>query len=471
MSINPLASQPAGELSTAPSLEELLSVRPQEHAAHPANDGHVQPPLHPAKPPVMASTPSARVNLLLISTRGPANALLQAWMERVLDGQRPHVTHDLDQAADQVRLLQPQAILIEFDPDALDNAGALATQLQALYPGIPRMAVSRALYPQCMLAALRAGVQDFLDIDGPIDASQQIVRDLLARPLQLPQTQAQPAPQTAIVSARAGLGCSVLAAHLAWYLQQRLAPQPAPAANTADDESLASLLIELGSPGGDCAIYLNMPGEFSFADAVHQQRRLDRRMAQSALARHESGLRLLPQPRHTQPPASGDVHALLMRLGQYFSHIVLDLGADTPQPLMADLLPSASEIWVLCDQNVVSVVWTMELLRQIDALGIARERLRLIVNRHDSRLALDAQQIARQLQLPLLATLPERRRELADAVNHGKLLAPRQKRDPYVQAIEKLVAVLLADHHPTAAQHTISSSGPLSGLLQRIRKH
>ncbi|WP_157667535.1 AAA family ATPase [Comamonas serinivorans] len=439
--------------AAAPSLEELLAVRASDAAA-----------VHHAAPQTGGASP-AKARLLLALTGVSSDALLLAWAQRVLDGQLPHAARAED-VAEQVRLLQPQAILIEFDLHTLDTAVALATQLQAQYPEVVRVAVSRAQHPQCMLAALRAGVHDFLDIDEAIATSQQIVQGLLSRPQ---HTEAEPhhspAPQLAILSARAGLGCSVLAAHLAWYLQQALA-------GPAGDDVLAGLLVELGGSGGsggDCAIYLNTPGEFSFTDAVAQQRRLDRRMAQTALARHDSGLRLLPQPRQVPTLPPGEVRALMARLGQYFKHIVLDLGAHTPAPLLADLLPDASEIWVVCDQNVVSVVWTMALLSQLEALQIPRDRLRLIVNRHDSRLALDAQQIASRLQLPLLATLPERRRELADAVNHGKLLAPKQKGDPYVQAIEKLVALLVHGHHPDAPPHR-TPAGPLTQLFQRIRR-
>jgi pilus assembly protein CpaE len=258
----------------------------------------------------------------------------------------------------------------------------------------------------------------------------------------------------------------VLAAHLAWYLQQALADARP---GSDDAQALACLLVELGGSSGDCAIYLNTPGEFSFTDAVTQQRRLDRRMAQTALARHDSGLRLLPQPRQVHVPPPGEARALMTRLGQYFSHVVLDLGSNTPPTLMADMLADASDIWVVCDQNVVSVVWTMAMLSQLEAMQIGRDRLRLIVNRHDKRLAMDAQQIASRLQLPLLATLPERRRELSDALNHGKLLAPGQKGDPYVQAIEKLATLLLQEHHPAAHQRQ-APAGPLAQLLQRIRR-
>lgn len=61
-------------------------------------------------------------------------------------------------------------------------------------------------------------------------------------------------------------------------------------------------------------------------------------MALSALARHESGLRLLTQARQSAPAASTEVGALLKRLSQYFRHIVLDLGATRSPQLVKDVL-------------------------------------------------------------------------------------------------------------------------------------
>lgn len=468
MSKLPAAGAGTPSLAMPATLEDLLALRPPQ--AQPWTAPAQEPrPVQDGASPIAPDT-----SLLFLHAAPPDSLAAQAWVQRLLEGARLQLAHLQEpDALEQIQGHQPQAVLIHFAPGTLPAATALAARLQITHPQLPRVAVGQARDAESMLAALRAGVQDFLDIDSPIDTSQQVMRDLLARAQRLPALpQHAPAPQTAIISARAGLGCSVLAAHLAWYLQQCLAGarHGGAAAPAGDAEALDCLLIELGSPGGDCAIYLNTPGEFSFSDAVAQQRRLDQRMAQTALARHESGLRLLPQPRQVQAQAYRDARALLKRLDQYFSHIVLDLGSDTPPQLMAEILPAASEIWVLCDQNVVSVVWTMELLHQIESLQIERERLRLIVNRHDSHLALDAEQVARQLQLPLLATLPERRRELADAVNHGKLLSPRQKGDPYVQALDKLIALLLKEHHPGAAQHHATPTGLLAPLLQRIRR-
>ena len=150
---------------------------------------------------------------------------------------------------------------------------------------------------------------------------------------------------------------------------------------------------------------------------------------------------------------------------------MLDLGAAASLQLTLELLPSASDIWILCDQSVASVVWTTELLQQLEAHQIDRDRLQLVVSRHDPRLELSAQQMSKQLQLPLLGVIPERRRELAQVVNLGALLPLQPKREPYVQALDGLLRQLLATHHPAAAPYALVPASPWSGWLQRLKKH
>ncbi len=509
MTNEPLAQQPSGSPSGAPSLADLLARPAPSPVADPsdfqgcaneveADNIHKLPtadnaalrsksavtlqlasrmnaPLtQEAVAPAQAhQTPAERIPLLVVHAASAPAGLLQNWLLRVLEGGHPFVARGRQSVAEQVQYLQPQAVLIQFEPTELDTAVELAAQLQAQFPHLPRVAIGHSKDSSTMFAALRAGVQDFLDLDGSLEAAQFTVQQLLQRaPVSAPD---QPrAPLTAIVSARAGLGCSLLTSHLSWHLQQRLSPsstQKMASAANAEDLSLEALLIELGNSGGDCAIYLNTPGDFGFLDAVSHQRRLDKRMAHSALSRHASGLRLLTMARQGRVPLTSDVEALLKRLSQYFRHVLVDLGATTTAQLQLDVLNSANDIWLVCDQSVSSVVWSTELLKRLDAAKIPRERVQLIVNRHDSRLDLAAAQIAQQLQLPLLEVIPERRRELAHAVNQGGLLPATQKREPYVQAIDKLVATLLAQHHPELASQEVTTTGPLHKLLQRIRRN
>jgi len=487
-------------LATPATLEALLSLRsPASGSAEPASattttgtqaGSEIAVPLatpSSAAHPLPLALPEAtaiglppfadgQTQLLFVHAGSQESVLAQAWLQRMLASTQLHTARFQDGPAEQALQLMPHVVLVDFDPTSIDMAAQLVAQMRIASPHLPLIAVGRTKHPQCMLAALRAGVQDFLDVDGSLLAAQQTLQDLLRRspPVQSTGTRA---PLTAILSARAGLGSSLLASHLAWYLQQHL--HTVEQAKAGDNRTeLDGLLIDLGHPNGDCPMYLNTQGEFDFLEAVNNLRRFDRRLASSGLARHASGLRLLSLPRQSgllRDVSYANADALLQRLRQYFRHVVADLGAVSQTQLAMRVVRRASHIWVLCDQSVASVVSTTELLQQLGELQIERERLQLIVCRHDSRLELDAQQIAHQLGLPLLAVIPERRRELAQAVNQGQLLSPQQRREPYVQAVEKLATHLLAAHHPEAIPHGTRPAGArpaslLASLIQRLRR-
>ncbi len=461
------------------SLETLLGLRSPSLSSQlqpvPATNAPQAPPspqLPPAQPQPADGDAEPAVELLFIHAGTAESTIAQSWLQRMLDGSRLHLARFQDPIAEQVQRYMPHAVLVHFDPLATDEAAHLASQLHVSHPHLPCVAVGRTKYPQCMLSALRAGVQDFLDVDGPVLAAQQTVRDLLRRMPPPAAAAAASAPLTAILSARAGIGTSLLASHLAWYLQKRLhgiIQNKEISASEISTETLDGLLIDLGNPSGDCALYLGTLGDFDFIEAVNNLRRFDRRLACTGLARHGSGLRLLTLPRQSgrlRDVSYADVDALLQRLRQYFRHIVADLGAVVPTHLAMRVALRASQVWVVCDQSVASVVSTSELLRQLDEQKIERERMQLIVSRHDSQLELDAQQIARQLHLPLLATIPERRRELAQAVNQGQLLPSRLQREPYVQAVDKLATLLMATlhHNHVPSTGTGTAAAPARGL-------
>ena len=472
---DPASPAPATSPASPTSLETLLGLRntqplssqlqPAPSATQPKAPLPDLPDLPAgARPP--APDGDLQADLLFIHAGTQESTLAQAWMQRMLDGARLHVARLNDDIAEQVQRYMPHAVFVHFDPLSTDEAAHLASQLHVSHPHLPCVAVGRTKYPQCMLSALRAGVQDFLDVDGPIQAAQQTVRDLIKRaPASI--SNAPSAPLTAIVSARAGIGSSLLASHLAWYLQKRLhgiIHNKEISQSEISNEALDGLIIDLGSPSGDCALYMGTLGDFDFQEAVSNLRRFDRRLASTGLARHESGLRMLSLPRQSsrlREVSYADVDALLQRLRQYFRHIVADLGAVASTHLAMRVALRASQVWVVCDQSVASVVSTTELLRQLDEQKIDRERMQLIVSRHDRQLELDAEQIARQLQLPLLATIPERRRELAQAVNQGQLLPSRLQREPYVQAVDKLATLLMTTLHQN---HAATAPAPARGL-------
>lgn len=366
---------------------------------------------------------------------------------------------------DHVQLHQPYAVVLHFTSDASESAAKFVKELQQRLPHMPIFALGSGGDSQAMLAALRAGVKDFLDLDAQDAELQHILRELLTSKVVIPIPEhADNAPLIALLSARAGLGCSLLSTHLAFYVQQLLAKQlrlNGKSKGLPSQEPLTTLLLDIGAPAGDCALYLDVMSEFGFVDAVQSLRRFDKKLASAGLAPHTSGLRLLSLSRQVNRLGEvtyNDVELLVQRLRQYFEFIIADLGGIGHTNISMRVAKMASKVWVVCDQSLAGVVSTMELLRHFETQKIAREKVELIVCRHDASIELSAQHIAEKLQLPLLLTVPERRVELLQAINQGQLLSAQQRRDPYVQALQKLVDKLIADV-PVAGQQRTSVLG------------
>jgi pilus assembly protein CpaE len=198
-------------------------------------------------------------------------------------------------------------------------------------------------------------------------------------------------------------------------------------------------------PAGDGTLLLNTRSEFNFVEAVRNLRRFDQTFVHTALSRHASGLALSSLPTNLadmrEVSYSSSV-SLVNRLRAFFDQQIIDLGGFSNSEFIAHVVQSADETWLLCDQGVASIVSAVGVLDSLREEGVDIANVRLIVNKFEPDLGLTAGQIAQRLDIPLLATLPERRVPLGQAVNQGQLLIDQAPRDPYVRALEPLVTKL-----------------------------
>lgn len=346
-----------------------------------------------------------------------------------------------------------QLILLDYSTDSAAASTALARQLTALAPGLPLFGVgsTAADHAAGVLAALRAGVLDFFDMD----AGDEEIRTLLEHALHLPVTPratAAPAPRkrgqlVLLLGVRPGVGTSTLAAHLGVLTMPPAAPQrragdsgePAPA-----EAAPKALLLDLGQPAGDAELYLGLGSDFHYADALRNAGRIDATLLRTALSRHPSQLAVLSQGTEVPlpPPDAAEAGVLVERLRDHVELMLCDLGGLPARLVPAALLREADEIWLVADQGIASVVSLDTCLRELERAGVRDHRLSLVVNRHDGDCGIGAEQIARRFNLPLLATLPERSRALRASANQGLLLHQVAPRDPYVRALAPLLARL-----------------------------
>ena len=407
-------------------------------------------------------TERASVEHFVFASSDPNNV---RWLADALaqTGVLEPTTYDAAALSQRIAALRPSIVFVDFSGDLNDLATRAVHTARAVAPHLPIVAVGKLAEPEGAIAALRAGVRDFIDVAAALPEATRIAREALEN---VARSAARHGRLTVLLGARVGVGVSTFAAHLGVALQKR---------------ARQAALVDLGLPAGDSMLYLDTRSEFDFAEAVRNLRRFDETFVHTALARHASGLALTtlsPDLSTLRSVSYASSVALLARLRAFFDQQIVDLGGFSNHEFVAQVAQAADEVWLVCDPAIASVVSAVDLLRELAAFDLDTGRIGIVVTKYDARLGLTAEQIAARLALPLVATLPSRRVPLAQAANQGKLLAQTNERDPYVRAIDALAQRLApagegaGANGQTAARAAQGTRGPqgLHAPLQAFKR-
>ncbi|MCW3479236.1 hypothetical protein OL229_06605 [Neisseriaceae bacterium JH1-16] len=382
------------------------------------------------------------------------------WLQRSLGslGVTESATLEVAALLQRIAIINPSLVFIDFAGESAAKAAEAVVSVRQSFEALPIVAVGLASEGGGALAALRAGVRDFIDIQSPVEDAENIVSELLANQASVPVRHGK---LTVLLGARVGVGVSTLAANLALKTQRqerRINKQ--------------AILIDLGLPAADALLYLNSQADFHFVSAVRNLRRFDQTFIHTAITRHSGGLALLPLP-----PDLGEMReisysgaiGLLGRLRSFFDNQLIDLGGFSNLDFIAQLVRAADETWLVCDQNVASVVSSVELLEGLKEREVDVKALQLLVNKYDSRLGLGADQIAKRVNLSLLGLIPDRRQPIGLAANQGITLAEMAPRDPYIRALAPLLARLMSTKAESAAP-PVTEHSLLSKMVRLVAR-
>jgi pilus assembly protein CpaE len=364
---------------------------------------------------------------------------------------------------ERISMLSPQALFLDFSGTQAAAACEVHESLKRDWPELPVLGCGAAAESASMLAALRAGVDDFVDLAGP---AAEVVRTLVALLERRSKRSARARGCTvALLGARAGLGVSTLATSLALTLQD-LITQTAQASRAQAQREPGMLhrgaaLLDLGLPARDGLLYLDTESSFSFVDGVHNLRRLDQTLMRTALAHHTSGLAILPLPSslaQVREISHAESVSLIRRLGDFFDFQIADLGGFTTIDFIAQAVRDADKAWLVCDQSISGVVATASLLKELNARGLESQRFSLVVNKFDSHVGLPARDIAARLGIALGHVLPARSTALLAAASRGEMLVRTARHDAYVQAVLGMAKTLRLEFGAAGALPSIKDS-------------
>jgi pilus assembly protein CpaE len=334
---------------------------------------------------------------------------------------RATVKSATDSRVEELRTLADATALMELrEPDILLIGPSIATA-EALdfcecsgrvRPSIAMVLVSADESSDTLRRAMRLGVHDVIPADGPWTEVSDALLRALAETSVVQRVEGggsgQPGSSGRIVtvfSTKGGVGKSVIACNVATALAR---------------SGSNVILVDLDLQFGDTGIMLDLKPERTIFDAVQNYDRLDEDMLRGYLVRHSSGLQVLLAPVHPEDADAitvGRIGAILGMLRTLADIIVIDTAAAFDEVVLA-AIDASDTVYAVATMDVASIKNTRVSLQKLDQLGYDGGRMRLVINRADSKVWLDAGEVEHSISAELVGKVPSDRL-VPRSVNRG----------------------------------------------------
>jgi len=307
---------------------------------------------------------------------------------------------------------------------------ALAEDLRLRRPTLGVVMVRRRIDTSILSEALRAGVREVVqerDISG-LSSAVRRQREIAARLREQVDNPEGTAPQgkrgrvVTVFSAKGGCGKTTLSTNLA--------------AAIAESGRGSVVLVDLDLAFGDVAIALQLFPTHTIADAVPLGEDLDGQALVSLLTHHRSGLQALVAP--LEPSAAEKIDTALVvhildLLREEFDYVIVD----TPPALDDHVLAAfdRSDVVALLATLDIPALKNLKLtLETLDLIGFSRDRLKIVLNRSDSKVGLALAEVEKTLKAPIVTQIPSSR-DVPASTNRGVALVSDDPKHPVSVAI------------------------------------
>ena len=321
----------------------------------------------------------------------------------------------------RVGLVSPSMAVVDYSPQVGLDASLIVKELRELAPDLPVVAMGSKDSTEDVVNALRSGVKDFLSLDSSAGEVTKILTGVVEKAPK--QSNERKGYALVVLGGRQGVGSTTLAVNLAVQL--------------AKQNKDSTLLLDFGLPLGDGLVHLpaeDKQGAMDFVECVRNLKRFDATLAKTAFRRNNAtGVAILSLPRNLadlRDISASDALKFLNLIKSFFENIVIDLCGFSNIEFVASLLRSADATMVLTPQSVPGIVTAAELIKSLNDKGIATQTFDLVVTPYHKDVALDAESIAKKLNIETVHTLPDRRAPLINAVNGGQVLSAADSKDP-----------------------------------------
>jgi pilus assembly protein CpaE len=279
---------------------------------------------------------------------------------------------------------------------------------------------------------MRAGIRDVVDMTQGAEELRDAVDRAIVWATNLRSatvTQGDGSPVTrgrilSIFSSKGGTGKTFLTSNLATAISEV----------TGQDSAVVDLDIDMG----DVFTYFGREPSASIQDLMALGEGADRSTIRSIgvqLSEHLWGFGAPPDPA-AEAPAGEAIGKFLRALRSEFSWVVVDASVDYSDSALV-CFDLSDAICLVTGLDVVGVKHLSKSLDTLLTIGLPRERFRVVLNRADSKVGLDASDVERVMKISVDAMIPSSRL-VPTSLNKGRPVVLDEPNSEVAQAVRQL---------------------------------
>ncbi len=341
-----------------------------------------------------------------------------------------------------VNSLSSQATIAILGPSCTEPRHlAIAERLVAANPNVRTLLMAQELSTALLRQALRAGVRDVLALPlepGQLDEAIALVEASIDD-APAPGSSSSSGPLLrrgrvmTVFSTKGGSGKSVVATNIAIALAQ--------------ESGQRVVVIDADLQFGDVAVMMKLSPRHTVVDAVANIDRLDGAMFESMLIEHpSSGVEVLAAPLEPAfaDQISGPEMIKIVELARSVADFVV---VDTPayfNDVVLGCIEMSDDVLLVAGMDIPNIKNVKIGLQTLRLLNTPLEKVRLVLNRSDSKVKLDIGEVERTLKLQAECLIPSDI-VVPVAVNRGTPVVQSAPRSGVTRAIEGLAAQIIGE--------------------------
>jgi len=216
------------------------------------------------------------------------------------------------------------------------------------------------------------------------------------------------------------------------------------AASIAKNEGKRALLVDLDLQFGDAAIMLGIEPEKTIYDLVVAPGELDNEKVAGYVTRHSCGLDILPaplRPEDAELVTETKLAQLLEVARDSYDVIVVDTSPFFHGPMLATL-DRTDELMLICSLDVPTLKNVRLALQTLDLLSFPSERIRLVLNRANSKVGMKPGEVEGALEQKVRFQIPSDR-AVPISVNRGTPAVLSDTRAEFSRAVREMAHAVI----------------------------